>query len=367
MTVEELVKEVASWLDGTGPMSSIVLSSRIRLARNLRAYPFTNRLGDQELNEVLDQFRLAAQESKFLRGGLLINIGQLSNLDRGFLMERHLISPDLAKGKKSRGLYIGDHEVVSVMVNEEDHIRLQAMQSGLQLRDTWEIIDRIDDELSEHTEYAFSDQYGYLTACPTNVGTGLRASVLIHLPALVLTKDIDRVIKGISQVGLAVRGFYGEGTEVLGNLFQISNQTTLGRSEEDIVDNIERVTRQIIDYEENARKTLLADARPQIEDKIWRAYGILNNARVLSSQELMSLISAVRLGVSLRIIKSIDIATLNHLIMLMQPAHLQKLSRKTMDANERDVRRAELVRGKLTPLSDHTEDDRQRGKGGSPR
>jgi protein arginine kinase len=247
------------------------------------------------------------------------------------------------------------------MINEEDHLRLQAMQSGLQLRDTWRIIDRIDDDMSDNLDYAFSEQYGYLTACPTNVGTGLRASVLIHLPALVLTKEIDKVIKGISQVGLTVRGFYGEGTEVIGNLFQISNQTTLGRTEEDIVDNIERCTRQIINYEEEARRTLLADARPQTEDKIWRAYGILANARVLSSHELMSLVSAVRLGASLSIIKSISIATLNNLLMLMQPAHLQKFSGKMMDANERDERRAELVRERLGPLSGPAEDsDRHR-------
>lgn len=347
MNVEKLIKEPASWLDASGPMSDIVLSSRVRLARNLRAFPFTNRSQKKDLEAVLDQFDQAVKKSKFLHGGLLIKIDQLLELDRRFLVERHLISPELATGKEDRGLYVGDREVVSIMVNEEDHLRLQTMRPGLQPRDSWEIIDRIDDELSGHLEYAFSDQYGYLTACPTNVGTGLRASVLIHLPALVLTKDINRVIKGINQVGLAVRGFYGEGTEVLGNLFQISNQTTLGRSEEEIVDNIERVTKELIGYEENARKTLLEDARPQIEDKIWRAYGILKNARVLSSQELMSLVSAVRLGVSLRIVQSVSIAVLNHLIMLMQPAHLQKLSGKKMDANERDVRRAELVREKL--------------------
>lgn len=357
MTVEELVREPASWLDGSGPQSGVVLSSRVRLARNLSIFPFTGRSREPSLAGVLDQFRQVAGESKFLRGGLLLEVERLPVLDRQFFVERHLISPELAKGEKSRGLYVGDREVVSIMVNEEDHLRLQTIQSGLQLRDTWEIVDRIDDELSEHLDYAFSNQYGYLTACPTNVGTGLRASVLIHLPALVLTKDIDRMIKGIHQVGLAVRGFYGEGTEVLGNLFQISNQTTLGRSEEEIVDNIERVSRQIIDWEANARKTLLADARPQIEDKIWRAYGILKNARVLSSQELMSLISAVRLGVSLGIIRSVSVATLNHLIILMQPAHLQKLSGKIMDASLRDVRRAELVREKLAPESDHSKDE----------
>ncbi|MCK4272596.1 protein arginine kinase [bacterium] len=367
MTVEELVKEPASWLDGSGPMSSVVLSSRVRLARNLKAYSFTNRSQDSELAKILDQFSRVVKESTFLRKGMLVHIGKLKKLERDFLVERHLISPDLAKGDKNQGLYVGDREAVSVMINEEDHIRLQAMRSGLQLREAWQIVDRIDDELSKHMDYAFSDQYGYLTACPTNVGTGLRASVLIHLPALVLTKDINEILQGIGQVGLAVRGFYGEGTEVLGNLFQMSNRTTLGRSEEDIVDDIEQATRKIIDYEENARKTLLTDARPQIEDKIWRAFGILKTARVLSSQELMSLISAVRLGVGLKMIQSISIASLNHLIMLLQPAHLQKWFNKKMDAGERDIRRAELVREKLTTLSGYAEDDGQPRQGGSLR
>ncbi len=347
MTLEGLVKETASWLDGSGPKSAVVLSSRVRLARNIRGYPFTNRSQGDELAAVLEEVHQAADEVGFLRDGLMLDIGQLTDLNRSFLVERHLISPALASASQSPGLLVGQREVVSAMINEEDHLRLQAMQSGLQLRGTWQIIDRIDDELSERLDYAFSDQYGYLTACPTNVGTGLRASVLIHLPALVLTKEIDQVIKGISQVGLVVRGFYGEGTEVLGNLFQISNQTTLGRSEEDIVDNIERFSNQIIDFEEKARQTLLADARPQIEDKIWRAYGIMKNARVMSSQELMSLSSAVRLGVSLGIVRSISIATLNNLTMLMQPAHLQKIAGKKMEAGERDERRAELVRRNL--------------------
>jgi protein arginine kinase len=348
MNLTTLVHKTASWLDGSGPQANIVFSSRVRLARNLSRYNFIKCSTADELVAVLDEFRVAAQVVPHLREGTLIDISKLNQVDRSFLLERHLVSPALALAKKSPGLYVTGNEMISAMINEEDHIRLQVIKSGLQLRQTWQIIDGIDDELSDSMQYAFSDQYGYLTACPTNVGTGLRASVLIHLPALVLTKDIDKVIKGINQVGLTVRGFYGEGTEVLGNLFQVSNQATLGRSEEEIVDNVEQVTKQIIDLESKARQTLLADAGPQIEDKIWRAWGILKNARMLSSQELMSLVSAVRLGVSMEIIQSVPIASLNHMMILMQPAHLQKLSKRKMDANERDMMRAKLVRTRLS-------------------
>ena len=358
MKLDDLTHRSAVWLDGTGPESGIVLSSRVRLARNLNDVPFTNRSSGEEQQKVLEQFRQATQEAGILRRGALLQIDHLSMLDRAFLQERHLISPTMMKMDLNSGLYLDEREMVSAMINEEDHLRLQVMQSGLRIQSTWEIIDRIDDQFSDHVRFAFSEQYGYLTACPTNVGTGMRASVLIHLPALVLTKDIDQVIKGISQVGLAVRGFYGEGTDVLGNLFQVSNQATLGRTETDIVDNVQRFTNQIIDFERQARQTLFSEARHQIEDKIWRAYGLLQNARVLSSQELMSLLSAVRLGVSMEIITSVSLATLNSLMILMQPAHLQKLFRREMDADERDVRRAELVREKMRTLA--LEDGSQR-------
>jgi protein arginine kinase len=233
------------------------------------------------------------------------------------------------------------------MVNEEDHLRLQAIQSGFQPKNAWRIINRIDSELSIHFVFAFSDQFGYLTACPTNTGTGLRASVLIHLPALVLTQEIDKVLRGIAQVGLTVRGLYGEGTAVSGNLFQISNQTTLGQSEEDIIDSLEQVTKQIIGYEEDARATMRRDAKVQIEDKIWRAYGILKSARVLTSQEFMNLTSAVRLGVAMGMIADVKIRTLNQLIIWTQPSHLQKRAGQSMGPEERDVYRADFVRKAL--------------------
>ena len=230
------------------------------------------------------------------------------------------------------------------MVNEEDHLRLQALASGFQLRSAWESVNAIDDDLAQDLDYAFSDELGYLTACPTNVGTGMRASVLIHLPSLVLTKQIGRVLQGITQVGLAVRGFYGEGSQIMGNFFQISNQTTLGQNERETIDSLERVTKQIIDSEQRARDELLKDARVQIEDKIWRAYGTLRHSRVISSQEVVNLSSAVRFGVALRIEGLASVPILNELLVRSQPAHLQIRAGREMEQRERNIMRAEYIR-----------------------
>jgi protein arginine kinase len=233
------------------------------------------------------------------------------------------------------------------MVNEEDHIRLQVILSGLAMEKCWEYAHEIDSDLAKKVDYAYDKKFGHLTACPTNVGTGMRASILIHLPGLVLTRDIDNVINRISKVGLAVRGFYGEGTDVLGNLFQISNQTTLGRSEEEIIDSLAKITGQIIEYETNAQEKLMNDAADQIEDKVWRSYGILKHARLLNSGEVMNLLSALRLGVSLKLIDKITLRQINELLIITQPAHLQKLYGKEMDNEERDMIRAELIRERL--------------------
>jgi protein arginine kinase len=230
------------------------------------------------------------------------------------------------------------------MLNEEDHVRLQALSSGMSLHDCWEYANTFDTEIGRVLGYDFDDEFGFLTACPTNVGTGLRASILIHLPGLALTREIENVITRISKVGLMVRGFYGEGTDVLGNLFQISNQTTLGRTEEEIIDSLAKVSKQIIEYEKGAQETLMKDAPEQIEDKVWRSYGILSNARVLASNEVMNLLSAMRLGLSLELIDRFDYKMLNELLIITQPAHLQKYVGREMDVTERDMIRAELVR-----------------------
>ncbi len=289
----------------------------------------------------------AVRKTPALAQSLALEMRELTPLDRQFLVERHLISNDLADNGKLRGLLVLPDESISAMVNEEDHLRLQALASGFQLRSAWESVNAIDDELAQDLDYAFSDELGYLTACPTNVGTGMRASVLIHLPSLVLTKQIGRVLQGITQVGLAVRGFYGEGSQIMGNFFQISNQTTLGQNERETIDSLERVTKQIIDSEQRARDELLKDARVQIEDKIWRAYGTLRHSRVISSQEVVNLSSAVRFGVALRIEGLASVQTLNELLVRSQPAHLQVKAGRELEQRERNILRAEYIRGLL--------------------
>jgi protein arginine kinase len=346
--LQTMVQHPIGWLDGSGEFSGIILSSRVRLARNVRDIPFSHQASEGQLKDVQTQALQAQQQSQQLKNVFFLSTSAMTDLDKQFLVERHLISPSLLETGGTRGILVGDKEIVSIMLNEEDHLRLQAILSGFQPKSAWHIIDRIDDDLASSLDYAFSDRFGYLTACPTNTGTGMRASVLIHLPALVLTQEIDKVLRGITQVGLAVRGFYGEGTAVSGNLFQISNQTTLGQSEEDIINSLERVTKQIIGYEEEARKTMLRDAKPQIEDKIWRALGIIQNARVLTSQEFMNLSSAVRLGVAMGMITTVNIKTLNQLMVWTQPSHLQKRAGREMDPADRDTYRANLVRGEIT-------------------
>jgi protein arginine kinase len=336
MKLTNLARNLGGWLDGSGPSAEVVLSTRVRLARNLREVPFTHRAREEQLAMVYSSVLSAVRKTPALMSSASLTMRELTPVDRQFLVERHLISHDLADNGRLRGLLVVPDESVSAMVNEEDHLRLQALASGFQLRSAWESINSIDDELGQDLDYAFSEDLGYLTACPTNVGTGMRASVLIHLPSLVLTKQIGRVLQGINQVGLAVRGFYGEGSQIMGNFFQISNQTTLGQSEKETVEGLERVTRQIIDAEQRARDELLKDARVQIEDKIWRAYGTLRHSRVISSQEVVNLSSAVRFGVALAIPGLASVRTLNEILIRTQPANVLRadLVRSLLDQNE---------------------------------
>jgi len=344
MKLTDHAQKLGRWLDATGPSSDVVLSTRVRLARNLKEVPFTHRAREEQLAMVYSSVLSAVRKTPALVSSAALPMRDLTPIDRQFLVERHLISNDLADNGRLRGLLVVSDESLSAMVNEEDHLRLQSLASGFQLRSAWEAVNAIDDELGQDLDYAFHEDLGYLTACPTNVGTGMRASVLIHLPSLVLTKQIGRVLQGISQVGLAVRGFYGEGSQIMGNFFQISNQTTLGQSEKEIVEGLERVTRQIIDYEQRARDELLKDARIQIEDKVWRAYGALRYSRAISSQEVVNLSSAVRFGVALMIPGLASVQTLNELLIRTQPAHVQLAAGHEMDQRERNVVRAELVR-----------------------
>jgi protein arginine kinase len=344
---EELAAEPSPWLDGSGPHADLVVSTRVRLARNLANVPFTHRARDEQLQGVLTGVGSAADRTPAFAGSLVLRMDELGPIDRQILVERHLVSHELSDGARPRGIVIGAREQLSLMINEEDHLRLQTMSSGLQLHEAWTAADQADSELDQSLDFAFSDEIGYLTSCPTNTGTGLRASVLIHLPALVLLQEIQRVLKSIMQVGLNVRGLYGEHSDVMGNLFQISNQTTLGRSENDSIESLERVTRQVIEAEEHARERLLRDARVQIEDKVWRAYGLLRHCRSVSSQEVINLCSAVRLGASLGTQGLCPIRVINELLVLTQPAHLQRTHGGELTPGERNVYRAQLVRERL--------------------
>jgi len=344
---EEMAKKPVGWLQGDGDEASVVLSTRIRLARNIAGFAFPNSADTETREKLLEYFESAHKKSDFLRKGEFYRADGIDRTNSSFLVERHLISPTMLDRLEGAGVYIAPSEKVSIMVNEEDHLRIQAITAGLEMDRTMELAAQFDNEVGRLLEYDYDSDFGFLTACPTNVGTGLRASVLIHLPGLVLTRDIEKVIQKISKMGLAVRGFYGEGTDVLGNLFQISNQTTLGQSETDILEAIERVTRIIISDEAAARTRLKDEAYDHICDKIWRAYGILKYARVLSSEEIMNLLSAVRLGLAMNIIKSLSIQTINEILLLSQPAHLMKFYDEDMDADRRDIVRAEMVREKL--------------------
>jgi protein arginine kinase len=344
---EDLVSRASPWLDGAGPHADLVVSTRVRLARNLASVPFTHRARDEQLQGVLASVTTAADRTEAFRDSLMLRMNELGPLDRQVLVERHLVSHELSDGARPRGIVVGAEERLSLMINEEDHLRLQAMASGFQLAEAWRMADGADDELDRALDFAFSEEIGYLTSCPTNTGTGLRASVLIHLPALVLLQEIHKVLKSIMQVGLNVRGLYGEHSDVMGNLFQVSNQTTLGQGERDSIESLERVTRQVIETEERARERLTRDARVQTEDKVWRAYGLLRYCRTVSSQEVINLCSAVRLGVSLGLTGLCPLRVVNELLVLTQPGHLQRHNGGELTPAERNVYRAQLVRERL--------------------
>jgi protein arginine kinase len=352
-----LLERPSPWLSGDGPHAEMVLSTRIRLARNLQNVPFTHRARDEQLQGVMVSVASAAQGSASFADGLLLRMNEMTSVERQVLVERRLVSHELGDGSRPRGILIAPGERLSLMINEEDHLRLQSMTPGFQLAEAWAQADAADDELDRSLDFAFSEEIGYLTSCPTNAGTGLRASVLIHLPALVLLDEIQKVLKGIMQVGLNVRGLYGENSEVMGNLFQISNQTTLGRSERDSIDSLERVTRQIIDTEERARERMMRDARVQIEDKVWRAYGTLRYCRSIHSREVINLCSAVRLGVALGLSGLCPLHRVNELLVLTQPAHLQRLAGGELSAAERNVFRAQLVRERLADTTGDSNTD----------
>jgi protein arginine kinase len=343
----DLMSSAGEWLRGTGPSSDIVISSRVRLARNMVNYPFLSRMKPPQRREAEEKLRTVIAEKHLVPHEMYFDLYETEPLERKMLVERHLISREHEDSTGRRGVAVSQEENISIMVLEEDHLRIQVLRSGLNLKSAWDAANRIDDIFEEQVEYAFDEQLGYLTACPTNVGTGLRVSVMLHLPALVITRQIEKVFHAVSKINLAVRGLYGEGTEAHGHFYQISNQVTLGRSETQIIENVEAVIPQIVRFEESARKSLLEKDRRRLEDRVWRAYGMLKYARVVSSEETMTLLSALRLGVHLGLISEIPVGTVNELFIYTQPAHLQLLAGTDLEPLERDQRRADYVRERL--------------------
>lgn len=341
-------------MEATGPSADIVLSSRVRLARNIEGIPFPHLMNDEQTARVMGLAEEGAKELNrygFLGRVELFQLSEVSPLERQVLVEKHLISPQQAREVKGKAVAISEDETVSIMVNEEDHLRIQCLFSGLQLAQAWELANRVDDALEGKINFAFSERRGYLTACPTNAGTGIRASVMMHLPALVMTNQAPRVFHTINQLGLAIRGLYGEGTEAKGNIFQVSNQITLGRSEEDIVAHLNGVVTQLIDHERQARAALQKEAGEQLEDRIGRAHGILSSARIMTSDEAMKLISDVRLGIDLGIITNVSQKAMNELLVVTRPAYLQKLAGRELSPFDRDLKRAALIRSKINPAA----------------
>lgn len=338
----------SKWLREEGPESDIVISSRIRLARNISDRPFTTLATDINQAQVLNAMQGAIQTPELAKMGPfdMLFMRELNDVGKQVLVEKHLISPAL-KESHNAAVVIRPDEEISIMVNEEDHLRIQCLLPGNQLDKAYELADQIDDALESSMDYAFDEEKGYLTACPTNVGTGLRASLMMHLPALVLTGQINRILTAVTQVGLAVRGIYGEGSDALGNLFQISNQVTLGHSEQDIIGNLEGVALQIIEHERAARQYLMRESKETIEDRICRSFGILAYARQMDSKEAMQRLSDVRLGIDLGIIKGVSAGILKELMVATQPGFLQQQYGTEMNPGLRDVKRAALIRERM--------------------
>ncbi|NMO97546.1 protein arginine kinase [Paenibacillus lemnae] len=341
---------LSEWMRGSGQDSDIVISTRVRVARNLQHLPFPLLATNQQSEEVLEKLKDVIGEGAVTEetGSFhTIILEEIGDLDKKVLVEKHLISPSLANESRNGAVILNDDESVSIMINEEDHLRIQCLYPGFQVREAWEKATALDDVFEEKVDYAFDDKRGYLTSCPTNVGTGLRASVMMHLPALVMTQQINRILSAVSQVGLTVRGIYGEGSEAVGNLFQISNQITLGQTEHEIIDNLHSVVLQIIEHEKNARTKLLNDSRLRITDRVMRSYGILSYAEVIEAKEAAQRLSDVRLGVDLGLLEGPASAVMNELNVMTQPGFLQKRFGDGMNPGDRDVCRAKLIRETL--------------------
>lgn len=353
MSLQHFIKRaVSEWMRVKGPQSDIVFSSRVRIARNLLGYPFPLLSTASQAEEVVDQFQQAWKKIRnqypLLKNAELIRMQDLSDLQKRVLVEKHLISPQLAEESQYGAVLLSQDESVSIMINEEDHIRIQCLFPGLQLTQAWKIANEIDDLIESYLPLAFDEKRGYLTSCPTNVGTGIRASVMVHLPALAMIQQLNQLFPAITQVGLAVRGIYGEGSEALGQLYQVSNQITLGQSEEEIIDKLQGVVRQIIEHEHSARERLREMSLIQLEDRVCRSYGQLAYARIINSREAMNYLSDVRLGIDMGLISGVSANIMNELMVMIQPGFLQQYANQRLGPSERDVRRACIIRERLS-------------------
>ncbi|MHC4552464.1 MAG: protein arginine kinase [Planctomycetota bacterium] len=346
----DLCKYPSSWFaGGSDILSEVVISSRIRLARNVAGYEFLPCLSPNRQRELQDKLKEIMLSLELGEKVYYFDIDHASKVERNLLTERHLISQRHATGNGPRGVVIAEDEAFTAMINEEDHLRIQVYAAGLQLHACWQRINRIDDAIEQKLDYAFDAKLGYLTACPTNLGTGIRVSVMLHLPALKMTGQIEKFVAAARDCNLVIRGLFGEGTDATGDFFQLSNQVTLGVSEQQIVDTFtDDIVPKIIDYEAQARKTLLEKRPHALDDKIQRAIGVLRSAYLISSQEALFLLSNVRLGINLGRIKDIQLSTVNELFMLTQPAHLQLRAGKMLDPDQRDSLRAEIIRKTLS-------------------
>lgn len=350
MTKRKFIKQGLSlWMNGEGAESDVVISSRVRIARNIRSKPFPMMADPSQSLSVMELLLDVAESGRLNGLGKLeqIRLAELTELEKLVLVEKHLISPNLANESRNGALILSPNEDISVMINEEDHLRIQCLSSGFQVHEAWDRASKIDDIFEEQVDYAFDEKHGYLTSCPTNVGTGIRVSVMMHLPALVMTGQISRILSAVTQVGLAVRGLYGEGSEATGNLFQVSNQITLGQSEQEIIENLFQVARQMIEHEKAARSKLLTDSRPRVEDRVRRSYGILSQAIIMDSKEASQRLSDIRLGVHLGLLPELNDQTLNELLVSTQPGFLQQSFGEALSPEERDRSRAELIRSRL--------------------
>ncbi|NLB60802.1 MAG: protein arginine kinase [Lentisphaerae bacterium] len=343
---DDLWKQPGAWLHERAG-DGVMVSSRVRLARNVANRFFPGWAAVEESQRLWDELRPLLEPLPQLADPLVFEMAELSRVDRDVLVERHLMSRDLAVKGRGSGLILKRDESLAVMLNEEDHLRMQAMAAGLDIMRCWQAIDALDTEIESRVSYAFSPRWGYFTACPTNIGTGMRASVMVHLPGLVLMNEIEGIIKGVQKIGLVVRGLWGEGTDAAGNMFQISNQVTLGEKESAIISRLEQIVLEIAEHEKNARARLVQQREISLRDHIGRAYGIMSQAYLLNSKETLDLLSALRLGIELGLVSDWSRTVIDELFILIQPGHLQKWQGKTIGAEKRDLARARLVRERL--------------------